>query len=138
MTNAFIGHEAAPAAAELAAALGSAAARWDRLRAVLAEELQLAETEWKSYSRNAGWSLRVKQGKRNIVYLSPGEGAFSASLVLGDRALAAIREGRFPKGVTAAVAAAMRYPEGTALRIEVRSDRDVDTVRRLAAVKLAH
>src|SRR5262249_41756623 len=119
MTNAFIGHVEAPTAGELAAALGSATARWDHLRAMLADELQLGDAEWNSYSKKAGWSLRVKKGKRNIVYLVPADGSFTAAFVLGDRAIAAIREDRFPKGVIAMIDGAKRYPEGTAVRIEV-------------------
>jgi hypothetical protein len=138
MTNAFIGHAEAPTAPELAAALGPAAALWDSLRTVLADELQLGEAEWNSYSKKAGWALRVKMGKRNIVYLAPATGSFAANLVLGDRAIEAARNSRFPKSVVTMINMAKRYAEGTAIRIEVRNGKDIDLVKRLAAIKLAH
>ena len=86
MSNAFIGKAEAPSDAELAAELGTAKALWDRVCA----GLQLPG-EWHSYSKKAGWSMRLKRGERNIVYLIPGSGEFEVSMVFGDRAVAAAR-----------------------------------------------
>ena len=40
-----------------------------------------------------GWSLRLKQKSRNIVYLGPAKGCFMVSFVLSDKALNAAKEG---------------------------------------------
>lgn len=127
MTNAFAGKAEAPSEADLAAALGPAQARWDRLRAVL--ELP---GEWHSYSKKAGWSMRLKRGERNIVYLLPGRGGFEVSLALGDRAVAAARE----RGLAAMVEGARRYAEGTAVRFAVGGAKDIATAKRLVEIKL--
>lgn len=74
--NAFIGRANAPTDADVAAALGPAKPRWDVIAQDMAQELALDQREWKSYSRKAGWSPRLKRGKRNILYLSPCEGCF--------------------------------------------------------------
>ena len=65
--NAFIGRTKPPTDEELSAELGVVRALWDELLADLALPVQ----EWNSYSPKAGWSLKLKQGKRTIVYLSP-------------------------------------------------------------------
>jgi hypothetical protein len=113
------------------AELGKSRALWDRLLAGLAQECDLTETEWNSYSPKAGWALRVKQGKRNIAYLSPGRGYFMASFVLGDKAAQAARE-------IANLDGARKYAEGTAVRIDVKSPADVTVVVKLAAIKLKY
>jgi len=127
MSNVFIGHAKAPSDADLAAALGSAKPLWDRLCA----DLQLPG-EWHSYSRKAGWSMRLKRGERNVVYLIPGSGGFEASMVFGDRAVAAARD----RGLAAIFENAKRYPEGSAVRFPVKGPRDFATLKKLVAIKL--
>jgi hypothetical protein len=127
MTNAFIGRPAAPADAELAAELGAAHALWERIRS----ETPLSG-EWHSYSKKAGWSMRLKQKDRNIVYLVPGRGGFDVSFALGDRAVAAAKE----RGLATMVEGAKRYAEGTAVRFAVNGPRDVATVKKLIEIKL--
>lgn len=130
LANAFIGQAAEPGDAQLSAELGSARRLWDEL---LAAVPQCDAREWKSYSRKAGWALRLKHGDRTIVYLSPGHGGFTASFALGGRAVEAARAAGLQ-----AVEGARKYAEGTAVRVEVNSSRDAVVVRKLAAIKLAN
>jgi hypothetical protein len=131
--NAFIGSKQPPTDEELAAALGAAKAHWNRLLADLA-----LTPEWNSYSPKAGWALRLKREKRNIVYLSPCRECFLASFALGDRAVAAAREAKLPKPVVKLIDEAKRYAEGTAVRIEVIGAKDLAVVRKLVGIKLEH
>lgn len=137
--NAFIGRANAPADGDLAAELGRPAQKlWDRLLAGLAAQHQLFEMDWHSYSRKAGWSLRVKRGERNILYLSPCHGCFRASFALGDKAVAAARASKLPEDVIRIIDTAKRYAEGTAVRIAVSGASDVAAVIQLAGIKLAN
>ena len=136
--NAFIGKPEPPNDAELADVLGSTKRLWDRLVVNLAREHDVTEQEWKAYSRKSGWTLRLKRKGRAIVYLSPCRGSFLAAFALGDRAVAAARESGLPERVMKVVAAARRYAEGTAVRIQVRRTSDMAAVEALAAIKLAH
>jgi hypothetical protein len=138
LPNAFIGKPKPPTDAELAAALGAGKALWDQLIATVVEQLSLDGEEWNSYSRKAGWALRLQYRKRNIVYLSPCQGCFVASFALGDKAVAAARADKLPKSVVQIIDEAKRYAEGTAVRIEVHAAKDIAVVRKLAAIKLAN
>ena len=130
--NAFIGRSAKPRDADVAAALGGAKKLWDRIIRELEEEFELTH-EWNSFSVKYGWSLRMKKKDRNIVYLGPYDGGFAASLILGAKALAAAR-----RELSAAVfAGAKKYPEGTAVRVEMLGEKDLQTVKKLVMVKLA-
>lgn len=97
LPNAFIGKLEAPTAKELTAALGAARVHWDQLLARLAAELNLVVEEWNSYSPKAGWALRLKMKKRNIVYLSPCQGGFRVSFVFGGKAVEAARQSTLPR-----------------------------------------
>jgi Protein of unknown function (DUF3788) len=133
--NAFIGSKRPPEDEDLAAELGPAKAHWDELVTGLEREFQLTR-EWNSYSPKAGWALRLKREKRNIVYLSPCRECFLASFALGDRAVAAARQAKLPAAVLKIIDHAKRYAEGTAVRLEVKSARDLAAVRKLATIKL--
>src|ERR1035437_740593 len=100
LVNAFIGKTTKPTDAELAEALGdSSKALWDKLAAELAEKLGVMVPDWHSYSRKAGWALRLKRKDRAIVYLTPSRGCFMASFARGEKAAKAARESGVPPAV---------------------------------------
>ena len=136
--NAFINKPKQPTNAELAAALGPAKAAWDQLLADLAQEYGANVREWNSYSLKAGWSLRVKRKTRTIVWLAPCPGAFRVAFILGDKAVLAAQEAKLPKRILKIINEAPKYPEGTGVRLEVKSSKDIATLKKLAAIKLAN
>jgi hypothetical protein len=138
LPNAFIDKPKKPTEAELTAALGPAKALWDQLLAGLADEHNLTVQEWNSYSRKAGWSLRLKLKDRNILYLTPCRGSFFVSFALGDKAVEAARQSRLPQSVIKTINEARRYAEGTGIRMEMKKPKDIEIVKQLAAIKLAH
>jgi hypothetical protein len=137
LPNAFIDKPKKPTAAELTAALGPVKAFWDQLLAGLADEHNLTVQEWNSYSPKAGWSLRLKLKGRNILYLGPCQGAFRVAFVLGDKAVAAARQSDLPQSIIKIISEAKRYPEGTAVRLEIKQAKDIGIVTKLAGIKLA-
>ena len=136
--NAFTGRTKKPTDAELAAALGSAKAVWDVFLVELDNQLGVNIHEWKSYSPKAGWSLRVKRKKRAIVWLAPCAGCFRVAFILGDKAMRAARQIKFPQRVVKALNEAPKYAEGTGVRLEVKSSRNLGALKKLAAIKLAN
>ncbi len=109
---------------------------WDELAAILEKELGLDAQEWNSYSPKAGWSLRLRRKERNIVYLSPHRGCFTASFALGYKALQAARAQGLPAPILKILKEAKRYAEGTAVRITVKAAADLEVVKKLAMAKL--
>lgn len=135
--NAFVGHAAAPTAEEVDAALGLSAPLWHEL-VDWAHTHGIADDEWKSSGAKYGWSLRLKQKKRNIVYLSPCQGCIRVAFVLGDRAVEAAKAARLPKHVLDELGHAPRYPEGTGLRLMVKKHGDLAAIKNLATIKMAN
>jgi hypothetical protein len=135
--NAFIGKPAQPTDAEIAAALGSTAETWKQLVDWLAAQ-GAGIQEWKSYSAKSGWALLLKLKKRTIVYLAPCDGCFRVSFVLGDRAVAAARQGNLPKSVLKLLDEAPHYAEGTGLRLVVKAAKDLPAIQKLALIKLSN
>ncbi len=134
--NAFIGRKEKPTEEDLASELGPAKAAWDQLLSNLSEQYGLVTQEWNSYSVKAGWSLRLKRGKRNILYLGPCHGSFRVAFILGDRALEAARHTRLPQRIVKTLNEGTRYPEGTMVRLDVKVPKDLAGITALTAVKL--
>lgn len=134
--NAFIGKLEKPTPKELATALGSAKALWDRTVGELAHDFGVTEQEWNSYSPKAGWSLRLKHKKRVIVYLGPCQGSFRVAFVLGEKALKSAEHIKLPVRIADTLHEAKHYPEGYAVRFEVRALADIDAVKKIALAKL--
>jgi hypothetical protein len=138
IANAFINHATQPTAEELAAALGPTSAIWNKLVACLADECGLNFQEWNSYSPKAGWSMRFKLKKRNILYMAPCKDCFRVAFILGDKAVKAARQIKLPQRITNAIDEAPRYPEGTGVRLVVKRISDLAGIKQLAAIKLAN
>jgi len=137
LPNRFIGKRTKPSDRELSDVLGPARALWDRLLAELSAEQKITGQEWSSYSPKAGWSLKVKLGSRTILYLSPHKSSFGASFALGEAAVKAALNSGLPAPTLKIIRQAKRYAEGTGVRLEVMSAKDINTVVKLAAAKLA-
>jgi len=135
--NAFIGWTCAPTENEVAAVLGHVKPLWDSIAEDLADELGLTGSEWKCAGRKYGWSLRLKKGKRNILFLSPCEGCFRVAVILGDKAMDIARASDLNESAKRLLADAPHYPEGTGIRLEVSRPEDLPLISKLAKIKLA-
>lgn len=138
LPNAFIDKPEQPTEDELAAELGPGKTLWDQLLAALADEHGIVIREWHSYSRKAGWSLRLKLKKRTILYLAPCRGSSRVAFILGGKAVQAARQSGLPPRVLKIIDEAPRYPEGTAVRLDIKRSGDIAVVQKLAALKLAN
>lgn len=136
--NPFAGKGTHPSKVELEQVLGSVYGLWHELVSDLKREVKVDCVEWHSSSIKLGWSLRLQVKKRNIVYLGPREGWFLAAFAFGDKALAAVEKSSLPVSVLRLTARCKRYPEGTAILIEVRRNTDLEIVKTLARIKVAN
>lgn len=134
--NAFIGKEAAPTDADLSDVLGASKAVWDRLIADLADQHGVTGREWKSYSKKAGWSLRLLKGKRTIAWLGACCNGFRAAFVLGDKAVLAAKASALGPEVIQIIDESVKYAEGTGVRLHVRTVDDLAPVMILAQIKI--
>lgn len=136
--SAFDDKSSAPDADAIAQTLGRSAALWTTLKESLAAEVDTLAEEWTFAGKAYGWSLRLKQKKRAIVYLTPCEKHFRASFALGEKACAAAQSAGLSRDTLALIEAAPRYAEGRGVRMPVRRRADVDQVLRVARVKMAN
>lgn len=120
-----------PTAEEIEAQLGSSFAAWE---ALLGAHPDL-RPEWKWYGPKNGWTLKLFDGKRNLCFLSPGDGRFLAAFVLGHDAVERALKSTLPPELRREIAGARTYPEGRPARIEVRAEEDLGPVHTLLEIK---
>jgi hypothetical protein len=121
---------------DLALVLGPALAHWNELVRWLESSYDQLAFEWGCAGKKYGWSQRVIQRKRTIVYLIPGQGHFLAGLVLGDRAVQEALAAGLSEQVRLAIEGAPRYAEGTGFRLPVASADDLADIQKLVAIKI--
>jgi hypothetical protein len=135
--SAFDDKHTPPDDRSLKATLGSAKRLWDRLIDRLqSDHGPLAET-WRFSGRSFGWSFRLEQPKRVLVYMTPCQKHFLASFALGDKAYRAAQAADLSADVMTLLRNAPKYPEGRGIRVPVKTARDLEDVLRLAALKAA-
>ena len=138
-SNAFVGLSDQPSEAAVAAALGPAAPLWNELIAQVTADAGKVTREWKGICVNKyGWSFRLKQKGRNIIFMSPCRDCFRVAFVLSDKALLAAKQAHLPKPVLQALATAPKYPEGNGVRLTVNRAADLPAIRKLAQIKSAN
>ncbi|MGD8698651.1 MAG: DUF3788 domain-containing protein [Gemmatimonadales bacterium] len=136
--SAFNDKSSPPRSAELRETLGRSSNLWDRLRDHLASDYQPLTEKWSMYSERWGWSLQLKKKKRTILYMTPCKKHFLVGFVLGEKAVKAAHESELPEALLALIDSAPKYPEGRGVRIEVRTKKDLEAIKQLAAVKMAN
>ena len=80
----------------------------------------------------------MKQKKRTVLYMTPCERYFLASFALGEKAVQAAHQSDLPDSVLNIIDSARKYAEGRGVRLEVRSKKDLENVKELAAIKMAN
>jgi len=125
----------APDDKALAKGLGPAKKLWDEFARHIAAEYAPVTEAWGFYK---AWSLRLRRKDRTIVYLLPRDGFFLCAFVYGDKATEAARRTKLPKAVIKEIEDAPVYAEGRGFRLEVRTDKALETMKALAAIKMAN
>jgi hypothetical protein len=133
--SAFTDKTAPPDDRTLGETLGRASGLWTDLKAALQAAHGPLVEQWSYAGQAYGWSLRLKEKKRALIYMTPCRGYFLASFALGEKACRAAHERGLAPALLAIVDAAPKYAEGRGVRLPVRRRQDLAGIRRLAAVK---
>ena len=122
----------------LETALGQSAVYWNEISDYVFEQYLNAITEWKFPGVKYGWSFRIKDKKRVIVYLLPRENYFKAAFNFGQNAYEKIiDESSVPVDIKDELSSAKAYAEGRGIRIDVRDNSLIDVIKILIKIKLS-
>lgn len=138
MKSVFITKAEKPGVEDLKSALGETFDSWNDLVAFTHENEENAQDEWNFSSEKFGWSFRIKDKKRVVVYLLPRDKFFKVAFVFGQKATDQILESDVSEEIKAELNAAKVYAEGRGIRIEIRDRSKLEDIRKLIRFKIAN
>lgn len=134
----FTGKEIIPTDKDLQPVLGDLYPLWMTIRDFVFEKYPTAIEEWNYPGKKYGWSFRIKDKRRAIIYLLPRDGYFKVAFVFGQKATDHIMESDINSNIKKELQEARVYAEGRGISIDVRDEGILGDVRRLVDAKIMH
>lgn len=138
MKSIFLDKTREPSTEDLQRELAGTFALWLELAEYVVANSPKARGSWHYSGEKFGWSYRISDNKRTLLYLLPRKAFFKAALVFGQKAAAEVLEARISGQIKNELNAAKAYAEGRGIRIPVTDASQLDDIRTLIAIKLAH
>lgn len=122
---------------DLETALGTTFNLWNEVVAYAHQKYPATIDEWSYPGEKYGWSFKVKDKKRALVYLLPRDAYFKVAMVFGPKAVDAIMESTVSEAIKQELQVAKAYAEGKGIRIEVRNESVVKDIFTLIDIKIS-
>ena len=110
---------------------------WSIIKKYVHDHLPEAKDEWNFPGRKYGWSFRIKDRKRAIVYLIPIQQGFRVGMIFGNKALKKIVKSDISEKIKKVLLNARAYAEGRGIQIDVSNEKDLWNVEKLIDIKLS-
>ncbi len=136
--SAFDDRDFQPQDSHLAETLGDSQDLWDELKSQMERQFQPLSMNWGYSGKKWGWSLRLKQRTRTVMYMTPRSGHFIVGFALGQKAVDAAHESDLPRTTLDMIDGSHKYAEGRAVRVEVRTGDDLRNAATIATIKMGH
>jgi hypothetical protein len=107
---------------------------WQSIIDFVLQNHKTAEVIW-NYSKSFGWSLRIKDPKRVLVYMTPGDKKFLVSLVYGKKATEEAFASDISPILISIIEGAKVYAEGRGFRIEIDGPEFLQDIKKLIEIK---
>jgi len=124
-----------PDDAALKSALGISYKNWQKIHNYVHLKYAAAIDEWSITGAKYGWSFRIKDKKRIIVYLLPRDKYFKTAFVFGQKATDDVMNSKVSNEIKNELNKAKVYAEGQGIRIDV-NDKNIKDVLQLIDIKL--
>ena len=134
----FMNKSQVPADSDLKQVLGEKYELWNEITSRVLQLYPGGSESWNFPGKKYGWSFRIRDKKRAIIYLLPREGTFLVAFVFGGKATDAILESEVSEEIKSALKSAKVYAEGRGIRIPVPDRSSLDDIYKLIEFKLAY
>ena len=136
MQSIFMDKGKKPGEAELKTALNKTFPFWKTIEEFTLEAEHTAKGDWHFSGVKYGWSYRISDKKRVIIYLLPRDGFFKCAFVFGGKAYVEVMASEVSDEIKNELKAAKPYAEGRGIRLEVKSKAIVNDLKRLVKIKI--
>lgn len=136
MKSIFTQKSEIPTSVQLQEALGETYVYWQTFAEHTKKLYPEATEEWYFASEKFGWSFRIKDKKRIIIYLLPRDKFFKIAFVFDQKATDFILESSIAKSIKTELQAAKVYAEGRGIRIDIKEAKTTEDILKLIAIKI--
>lgn len=134
----FPDKEVTPTTEVLKEHLGNSYVWWQTLCQLVFQLYPDGKEEWNYPGRKYGWSYRIKDKKRAIIYFLPREGYFKVAFVFGQKAYDVIMESNIANEIKKELREARKYAEGRGISIAIKSNEPLLDIQTLIEIKLSN
>nr|WP_294776246.1 DUF3788 family protein [uncultured Flavobacterium sp.] len=138
MKSIFTNKNEIPTEAQLQKALGNTYDYWQLFAEHTLKLYPKAVSEWHFSGDKFGWSFRIKDEKRIIIYLLPRDQFFKVAFVFGQKATNTIMACPISEFIKTELQAAKVYAEGRGIRIEIKDKHLVEDILQLISIKISN
>jgi hypothetical protein len=132
----FTDKHSIPDEIQLTVVLGNMLRLWQSLHTYVHQKYPDALDEWNFPGEKYGWSFRIKDKKRAIIYFLPREKYFKVAFVFGQKATDTIMKSRISETIKTELQGAKVYAEGRGIRIDVTDESGIPDIKVLIDIKL--
>jgi len=125
-----------PTDKDLAEKLDSNYELWKQIYDLVLSKYPNGLAEWNFPGKKYGWSFRIKDKKRAIIYFLPREKFFKVAFVFGEKAFNEVINSQISKEIKKELSQAKKYAEGRGIRIDVKNDSIISDIDQLIDIKL--
>ena len=118
--------------------LGTTYALWHQIQEFVLEQYPKGLKEWNYPGKKYGYSYRIKDKKRAILYFLPRKNYFKVAFLFGQKATDLIMESDIAFEIKTELIKARKYAEGRGIRMEVKDDINIPDIKKLVKIKLAN
>ena len=136
MKSIFTNKDFEPTDNELKEALGETYPFWKTLADYTIKSATDSKATWNYSGDKFGWSYRISDRKRVLIYLLPREGFFKAAFVFGQKATENILNSNCQESILLQLKNARVYSEGRGIRIEIKDGQLLDDLKNLILIKI--
>lgn len=136
MQSIFTDKKKKPDETDLKEALGPNYTFWKTIAEFTTQAYPSAIEEWNYSSEKYGWSFRISDKRRVLVYLLPRDKFFKTAFVFGQKATDEILKSDVSDSIKNELNAAKVYAEGRGIRLEVKDKTLISDIKKLISIKV--
>lgn len=138
MKSIFVDKNVQPTTKDLENGLGETFPIWKSFEDFTKENYPDATCEWNFSGEKFGWSYRIKDTKRVLIYLLPRDKFFKTAFIFGQKAMNQIIESDLSESIKSELKVAKANAEGRGIRIEIKDYSNYADIQKLIKIKISN
>ncbi|MFV0395612.1 MAG: DUF3788 family protein [Coprobacillaceae bacterium] len=134
-TSIFEDKQQIPTIEEVEMSLKEVLSVWEHLLDYIEQHYGKLQNEWKFYSKKAGWTYRVSNDKRNIVFLTPNDSYFLVTINMSEKVGKQVLSASVSEDVKTMIKEARVYMEGIGILLKIGNKNDLEDIKTILEIR---